>query len=288
MRAAVLIVLVSMLGTVQGADRIQVHGHRGARAVLPENTLPAFEYAIQAGVDVLELDLSVTKDDVLMVSHDPHMNTDICSHPDPAWETKNSKDRAIRNLTYAQVREWDCGAKKNPGFPKQKPVPGTKMPTLEEVLRLAKKGYFLFNIETKISPMQPELTPSPKQFAELVLAAVRKYKLEDRVILQSFDFRTLHAMKKIAPEIKLSALDGFGQGPFPKVAERAKATIISPEKRLVTPEQVEAAHKAGLQVVPWTANEPAEWDKLVAAKVDAIITDDPAALIQYLKQKKLR
>jgi glycerophosphoryl diester phosphodiesterase len=108
------------------------------------------------------------------------------------------------------------------------------------------------------------------------------------VILQSFDFRTLHAMKKLAPEIRLSALYEKGPDSFVEIARRAGAQIVSPEASLVTPKQVEAAHAAGLQVVPWTANTPAEWDALIAARVDAIISDDPAALIAYLKEKKLR
>ena len=119
----------------------------------------------------------------------------------------------IRELTLAQVREWDCGAKPNPAFPKQQAVPGTRVPTLDEVFALAPKGKFLFNIETKIFPQKPELTPPPEEFARMVLAAVRKHHLEARVVLQSFDFRTLIAMKALAPEIKLSALyEGAAEG----------------------------------------------------------------------------
>src|SRR5512140_1336950 len=113
----------------------------------PENTLPAFEYAIAAGVDALELDMAVTKDNVLVVSHDPELRAQVCTGP---------RDKAvIHELTLAQVREWDCGAKQKPAFPKQQAVPGTKMPTLEEVFALAPKGKFLFNIETKSFAQRP-------------------------------------------------------------------------------------------------------------------------------------
>src|SRR5438445_8755121 len=105
--------------------QIQVHGHRGARAVRPENTLPAFEYAIAQGVDALELDMAVTRDNVIVVSHDPVLEAPVCTGPVPK--------AVIRELTLAQVREWDCGAKANPAFPKQQAVPGTRVPTLEEV-----------------------------------------------------------------------------------------------------------------------------------------------------------
>src|SRR5450755_4710334 len=121
-----------MVLTIHSAPRILVHGHRGARALRPENTIPAFEYAIQAGADVLEMDVAVTKDNVLVISHDPHINPEICQGPHPGI--------AIRQLTLAELREYDCGALKNPHFPKQQPVPGTRIPTLDEVLGLSKQG----------------------------------------------------------------------------------------------------------------------------------------------------
>jgi len=290
---------------------IQVHGHRGARAMRPENTIPAFEYAIAAGADVLELDMAVTKDNVIVISHDPILHGPVCTGPKPA--------AVIHELTLEQVREWDCGAIKNKEFFTQHTVPGTRMPTLDEVFQLAPKGKFQFNIETKIFPKKastaeigavlkhlgisedseegrnaiatfsavgPEVTPSPEDFVKLVLEKIRKYHLEDRVILQSFDYRTLRAMKKLAPEIKLSALSSDGKRSFVEMAAEAQAQIISPVFPTVTPEKVREAHAAGLQVVPWTANKPEQWEKLIAARVDAIITDDPAGLIEYLRQRK--
>lgn len=260
--------------------KILVHGHRGARAQRPENTIPAFRYAIQAGVDALEMDMAVTRDNVIVISHDPFLRPPICSGP--------QLSALIHTLTLAEVRQWDCGAVRNPNFPMQQTVPGTRVPTLDEVFQLAKTGTFDYNIETKSSPKHPEYTPPPDEFARMVLAKIREYHLEKRIILQSFDFRTLLAMKRLAPEIRLSALTADGRRPFPTIAGEAKADIISPEFSLVTPEKVDAAHRAGLQVVPWTADTPREWGPLIAAKVDAIITDDPAALIAYLKQRGLR
>jgi|SRR5579872_4425909 len=261
------------------APKILVHGHRGARAMRPENTIPAFEYAIAAGVDVLELDMAVTKDNVIVVSHDPYLEAPVCSGPQPK--------AMIHSLTLKEIREWDCGKVKNPGFPKQTPVPGTRMPTLDEVFDLAPRGTFWFNIETKIFADHPELSPPPEEFAQRVLALVRKHRLEQRVMLQSFDFRTLHAMKKLAPEILRVALWEGDNRDFVSIAKDADATVVSPYYPLVTAEKVRAAHDAGLQVVPWTANTPADWDKLVAAQVDAIISDDPAELLAYLKSKGL-
>jgi glycerophosphoryl diester phosphodiesterase len=262
------------------SHRVQVQGHRGARARFPENTIPAFEYAIRVGVDVLELDMAVTRDNVVVVSHDPILRAPVCTGPRDGV--------VIHELAFAELRQWDCGAVQNPKFPDQKPVPGTLMPTLDEVFSLASKSNVEFNIETKIFRQKPEYTPPPREFAQLVLDLIRKHHLEKRVILQSFDFRTLLAMKELAPEVRLSALIEFDKRDFAAIAKDAGAGIISPYFPLVTVEKVKAAHGAGLQVVPWTANQPSDWEKLVSAQVDAIISDDPEALIAWLRGRGLR
>lgn len=275
---------VLLLGAVtmaEAAPRIQVHGHRGARAMRPENTLPAFEYAIAAGVDVVELDLAVTSDGVLVVSHDQAMNRKICQGPEG--------ESAIHKLTLAQVREWDCGALKNPEFPKQQPVPGSQIPTLDEVFALGSKGAFSFNIELKSDPKHADLAPEPRVFAQLVAESVRRHKMEQQVIVQSFDFRTLLAMREIAPELRMAALYGGMPKDLVEISKEAGGTpIVAPHYMLVTKGKVEKAHQAGLQVVPWTANSVGAWDRLISDGVDAIITDDPAGLIEHLKAKGLR
>ncbi|MFZ5928910.1 MAG: glycerophosphodiester phosphodiesterase [Acidobacteriota bacterium] len=266
---------------ISAAPRILVHGHRGARAVLPENTLPAFEYAIREGADVLELDVWATADNVLVVHHDPLINTSNCTGPEG--------ERAIRRLTLEQVKQWDCGAKKNPDFPRQEPRPGTRIPTLDEVLALAPRGSFWFNIEMKSQPAKPELQPAPEEYARLVAAAIRKHKLEHRVIVQSFDFSLMRALRAAAPELRRAALYAGLPRDFTELSREAGGTpIVSPHYSLVTPERVKQAHDAGLQVVPWTANTPELWDRLIAAQVDAIITDDPKGLIEHLRSKGLR
>ena len=247
-----------------------VHGHRGARALRPENTIPAFEYAIGVGVDAIELDMGVTRDGVVVVSHDPFLAPPICSGPRPK--------AFLHELTLAQIREWDCGKLANPRHPRHVAIPGTRMPTLAEVFSLAPRGSFDFNIEAKT-----ELAPPPEEFVRLVLAEIRKHGLEARIIFQSFDFRVLRAMKKLAPEIRLAALWEGPDRDFMDIAKEAGTRIVAPEFAHVTPQKVRAAHAAGLEVVPWTANHPQDWDRLIAAQVDAIITDDPAALIAYLK-----
>lgn len=272
--------LIPML-ILSAAAEILVHGHRGARARMPENTIPAFEYAIGVGVDVLELDLAVTKDDVLVVSHDSFLHAPTCKGP--------VEKAAIRDLTLAEVRRWDCGSVPNPQFPDQKRIPGTRMPTLDEVFSLASRGRFEFNVETKISPAHPELSASPERFAELLVQAIGKHKLIPRVIVQSFDYRTLVAIRKLNPEIRLSALFTMTGDSYFDVSKRAaNAEFVSPIVNDVTAAKVKAAHAEGLIVEPWTANTTSEWDRLIGMEVDAIITDDPGALIAHLKKRGLR
>jgi glycerophosphoryl diester phosphodiesterase len=281
MRVAAAVLMGSMI--LMGAEtRILVHGHRGARAMRPENTLPAFRYAIDAGVDVLELDMAVTKDNVLVVSHDPVLEPPVCTGP--------RASAVIHELTLAEVKEWDCGAVQNPHFPKQQTIKGARMPTLDEVFALSRGNEVQFNIETKSFPDKPQYTPPPEEFARLVLAAIRRHKLERRVIVQSFDYRTLIAMKKLAPEIRLSALmeDDDKRDFVTAASDAGGAQIVSPNYKLVTPERIAAAHAAGLQVVPWTVDNAEGWQRMVYAHADAIITDDPAALIAWLKAKGLR
>jgi glycerophosphoryl diester phosphodiesterase len=256
-----------------------VHGHRGARARRPENTLPAFRYAIEQGVDALELDVLVTKDNVVVVSHDPVPGPAICSGPQPGTP--------IRALTLEELRAYDCGAKQNPLFPDQVPAPGARIPTLDEVFDLGRGNAVQFNVEVKIFSDAPELTPDPREFTELILNSIRRHALERRVILQSFDPRPLRVMKNLEPAVRRSALFETPRD-WMEVAREFEATMLGPEYRLVTAGRVAQAHAAGLEVVPWTANQPEDWARLAAAGCDAIISDDPAALIRWLKARGMR
>ena len=152
------------------------------------------------------------------------------------------------------------------------------------MLGLAGRGPIRFNIEIKSFPKRPSWRAPPERFAELVWQAIRRHRLDERAMVQSFDFRVLHAMYKLAPEIRLAALYVGPPKSFLAIARQAGTSIVAPHRALVTQARVRAAHAAGVAVVPWTANRPAAWKRLVAAQVDAIITDDPAALIAYLKK----
>ncbi len=206
---------------------------------MPENTIAAFEYAIAVGVDAIEMDVVVTRDDVVVVSHDPYLKS----------------GKYIRTLTAAEAG----------------------LPSLSEVFGLAGRGDFLFNIEAKVS----EHTPS--NFAELVLDRIGEHGVKSRVIFQSFDFAILHRMNRLAPGITRAALWEGQARSFVEIAEDARTSIVAPLYTLVTEELVREAHDAALRVIPWTANTAEDWKRLIAAGVDGIITDDPAALIAYLR-----
>jgi glycerophosphoryl diester phosphodiesterase len=290
---------------------ILVHAHRGGRAFRPENTLAAFEYGIEVGADVLELDLACTRDDVLVVSHSPFMTQPEVEDPEMRAELARERQcegpllppgSAIRALTLAEVKQYDCGARTVAAFRQQVTVPGARIPTFDEVLELASKGTSGFggiqlNVEVKSFPAYPELTPLPEEFARMVNEAVARRGLESEVIVQSFDFRVLDAMRKVNPGIRLAAL--FGQSrydalmgidepdkSFEGIARRTGAEILAPDECLVTLEEVAWAHGMGLQVVPYTVNDEAGWRRMADARVDAIITDDPAGLLVWLRAQK--
>ena len=264
--------------------RIAIHGHRGSRGTAPENTLPAFEEALRAGADVLEMDLGVTRDGVLVVYHDQEVNPVICRAP-----RGRTHALPLQRLTLRELKRYDCGSLKNPRFPNQVAVPGTHVPTLGEFFRWVKASSLpaaatvKFNIEMKSEEARPELAPPPAEFARLLVGELRRQGMLERTIIQSFDFRTLREARRLASEAVLSAL--VEDRPKQSLVELARsaggAQVVSPNHEWLTREDVAAAHAAGLQVAPWTANTPAEWDRLTGFGVDAIITDYPRAAIEW-------
>ncbi len=262
----------------------EVQGHRGARWVRPENTLAAFEEALKAGVDVLEFDLNVTKDDVVVVTHDQRINPLICTGPEGKAPLSSP---AIRSLTLAELKRYDCGSLRNLSFPHQTPSPGERIPTLDEVMAYVtvsahpEAAGIRFNIETKINKHKPDLSPEPEEFVRLTLAVLRKYGVTGRTIIQSFDERTLEETKKQAPEVLTSRLTG---NPFDLLGTPHKtcADIISPYYKWLNKAVVARLHRQGFKVIPWTVNKPRAWGCMKRIGVDAILTDNPGGLIEYL------
>jgi glycerophosphoryl diester phosphodiesterase len=256
---------------------IEVHGHRGARALFPENTIAGFLYAIGVGCDAIELDVLATRDDVLVACHDPVLKRRVL--------IPRVRIRTVRSLTLEELRLADCGTRKNHLFRRQTPVPGARIPTLREVFELAPRGNFGFDVEVKCFPRRPHFAPSPGRIAELLAEEIERAGVAPRVTVLSFDFRVLCAFRKIAPAIRTAALYEFGGRDFVSITHEAQAGVIAPYHRVVTPGKVEAAHRAGVCVLPWTANRPRDWKRLIHAGVDGIITDDPAGLIRHLEER---
>ena len=282
-----------------------LQGHRGARGLLPENTLPAFRKALEIGVTTLETDLAMTKDGVLVLSHDPMLNPDLVRGPDGAW--LKSPGPAIRTLTLAELRRFDVG-RSNPAskyatqFPGQQPIDGAIVPTLAELFDLVKASArpVRLNIETKLDPDKPDEAPAPDEFAAAVVAAVRGAGLTPRVTVQSFDWRTVLAVRKLAPEIETACLTietqnwnsvrgkdgkpsrwtagldiGRHGNSVPRLVKAAGCRVWSPFWRNLTPALVAEAHALGLKVLPWTVNQPADVFVVLDMNVDGLITDYP-------------
>lgn len=281
-----LFLLVSSMScTTNTKSDLDIQGHRGARAIYPENSIPGFLYALKLGIKTLELDLGVTKDDVLIVYHDQTINPEICRYLDGRAAPK---DVPVHSLTFEQIKEFDCGSLGNKRFPKQKMISQTQIPSLEELFETVlnqdhpNAQNVWFNIETKSHPDHPHLQPAPEKFVSLILDLVDKYDLGHRVIIQSFDHRTIKVAKKLRPEIKTAALFyERPKGSLVNATKEAAGDIISPFYEWVTKEDVTALHRAGIPIIPWTANTEASWRTLIDLKVDGIITDDPEGLLRY-------
>lgn len=283
------------------AAALDLQGHRGARGLFPENTLPAFAAALAIGVSTLELDTVVTADDVLVVSHDPLLNPDI-TRADGAWLQPNTA-LAIRNLGYEELCRYDVGridprsayARR---FPRQQAVDGTTIPKLAEVFALVRRAnneVIRFNIETKISPEHPDRTPSPEQFAKLLIAEIRAAGLQSRTTIQSFDWRTLDIVQHEAPEIATvhltaqhDGMDRIRDGSVPHLVQAAGGTIWSPCFDELTAESLREARALGLRVIVWTVNDDDDIRRMLALGVDGIISDYPDRLRELAAQAGFR
>jgi len=270
---------------------IDVHGHRGARARRPENTLAAFRHALLAGAHVLEMDLLVSKDGVLVVHHDPRINLNLCKNEkkEMTFTGSPSTGPAIIDLSLAEIKSYDCGSRKNPKFPEQTLFPGERIPTFDEVVALVNSeapipGNVRWNIEMKSKAKEPDYSPKPQKFAQMVYETITRHQIQSRTIVQSFDYRTLKAMRAIDPKIRVSALVSK-KSPNPYlVLKRLKPDILSVRWDLLTKKLVMIAHSQETEVVPWTVNSKDGWKKMLKLGVDGIITDDPQALVHYLDQ----
>lgn len=262
-------------------------GHRGARGLAPENTIPAFLRALQfPQITTLELDLAVSKDHQLIVSHEPWFNPDICLRPDgsriPAAEAEKL---FLYQLSAADIRAYDCGSLRHPRFPEQTPTSAHK-PTLREVVEAVRSAYpnrpVRWNLEIKSRPEWDGVrTPPVDTFARLVVEEVAALHLQTSCTVQSFDPRALRAVRAQNPNLTLALLVENVLGPA-KNLERLGFTpaIYSPYYLLVNRSTVRFCRQKGMQLIPWTVNDPDAMRRLLQLGVDGIITDYPNRIPQ--------
>ncbi|MCP3869972.1 MAG: glycerophosphodiester phosphodiesterase [Gammaproteobacteria bacterium] len=289
-------------------------GHRGARGLMPENTLAGFAKALSIGVTTLELDVGFTRDRVVVVSHNPQLEPEITRDENGNWLTESGP--AIWSLTLQELRVFDVGRLK-PGtdyagrYPLQTPVDGARIPTLTELMDLVHRSGnadVRLNIETKLRPGKPGLTAHPRDMIAAILQVAREKNFLHRITIQSFDWRTLQEVQQQAPGVPTSYLtvrqpwldnmeagqpgpspwtSGYDidnyNGNIPRMIKAAGGHIWSSYHREVTVENIALAHTLGLKVKVWTVNDATHMDSLITMGVDGIITDYPERLRAVLE-----
>jgi len=275
--AAAAVLIVSPVRGLAQTVSIDVHAHRGGAGLAPENTLAAFRNALAMGVDVLEMDLHVTADGEVVVIHDPTLQ-------------RTTTGRGyVRDTTLADLQRLDAGSWFNAQFA------GERVPTLRSVFDLVRasgNSRVRFNIETKYEPAAPA---PPQDFEERALRVIREAGMTDRVIIQSFYYPSLTRVKTLDRSVVTSALRAATDAtPDPvAVVRSAPADIYSPSIRLVSRATVDAVHRAGIPIVPWTVDDPAQMERLLEIGIgslrgDGIITNYPDRLIALLRAKGVR
>lgn len=309
-------------------DVFDLEAHRGGRDVRPENTLYSYAYAIELGATSIECDMQLTKDGQIVMSHNPILNSDITRDENGNYIENNKYD--IRLMTVDELKKFDVGVM-DPNCGEYYDLHGktqftydAKLPTLEELMQLIQSygdKNIVLNIETKSYPDPASAgyknNADPKKFVEVFNNIVKKYDMEDRVVLQSFDWQTLIEMKKLNPNISTSALwqeqPSWGrdseslrryekkkspwlggldikdyQGNPVKAAHAIGADIISPYYTEISKQDVDEAHSLGMKVVPWTVNNEKDMNMLLDMGVDGIISDKPWLLKQVLEKRNIK
>lgn len=287
-----------------------LQGHRGARGLLPENTLAGFERTLALGVSTLELDVVLSADGVPVISHDTTLNPDITRDAQGRW--LQARGQPFNTLTLAQIAEYDVG-RINPAsryardFPLQQGVDGERIPTLAALFDLVKRlraDHVRFNIELKRNPERPQESPEPEAFVQAVLAVIQAHGMAARSNLQSFDWSVLKESQRLAPDLALAFLSvqrprfnnlesgtwsaGARLASFkdaPAMVAAAGGKIWSPNFNDINQRVLERARDEGLRVIPWTVNEVSDMERLVDWGVDGLITDHPERLRAVLQQR---
>lgn len=271
---------------------IQVQGHRGDRGNFPENTLPAFKSAVEKGVDVLELDVVISGDKKVVVSHEPYMSSLFVTTPSGDFISQgNERSFNLYKMTYDSIKKFDVGSRGNVRFPNQKKIK-TYKPLLSEVIDsieafVAAEGLppVQYNIEIKsVKTEYGEYQPQPKEFIELVMKVLKEKGIGNKINIQSFDPKILNLIKKTYPEVELSFLVSK-QG----IVENLSLLnfipeIYSPDFKLVKNDKfVDSIKSLQMMLIPWTVNEKENIQRMINLKVDGIITDYPERVLEIKK-----
>ena len=269
-----------------GVDGFDIQGHRGCRGLMPENTIPAMIKALDLGVTTLEMDVVISKDNKVVVSHEPWFEAEITTRPDGSFiKPAEAMQYNIFQMNYDEIVKYDVGMKPHPRFPQQqkikaiKPLLADLFDSVAESMKTRRRPFPYFNIETKCLPAgDGRFHPKPEEFVELLMAVIKEKQLEERVIIQSFDFRTLRYLHEKYPSIKTSMLiEDSDVNDFEGQLKRLGFTpqVYSPNHTLVDDELIKQCHDKGMKIIPWTVNDKKEISKLKKMGVDGIITDYP-------------
>jgi glycerophosphoryl diester phosphodiesterase len=269
-----------------GAEGFDVQGHRGCRGLMPENTIPAMYKALDLGVTTLEMDVVISKDNKVVVSHEPWFEAEITTKPDGSFiKPAEAMKYNLFEMTYDEIAKYDVGMKPHSRFPKQEKVKAIKpllsdlFDSVAENMKTRRRPFPYFNIETKCLPAgDGRFHPKPEVIIELIMAVVKEKHLEERVIIQSFDFRTLKYLHEKYPSIKTAMLiEDSDVHDFEGQLNRLGYTpqIYSPNHSLVDETLVEQCHDKGMKIIPWTVNDAKQFKKLKKLGIDGVITDYP-------------
>ncbi len=272
---------------------VQIHGHRGARGLYPENTITAFTEALRLGVDALEMDVVISADGQVVVSHEAWMNPVFCTAPGGFRVTGDREKHNLYKMNYAEIARYDCGSLGNPEYPLQKTLPERK-PLLSEVIaemqlliKKLQRPPVLYNIEIKTESPVGMFNPGPVEFVELVHREVKKAQLFQQVHLQSFDIAVLKEIKQRNIPVSLGLLV---EEDVPLLQQLQNLGFLpdaySPDFALVNRSLVKAVHNLGLRFIPWTVNEPGDLERMLTLGVDGIITDYPDRALPLSHKKQ--
>ncbi|MBM3741038.1 MAG: hypothetical protein FJW39_35335 [Acidobacteria bacterium] len=255
--------------------------HRGGMARQPQNTMAAFRHAVKTGIDVLEFDLVPTRDGKLAVHHDLALHSPLCQLPGG----NAFPFGAIRGLDFAEIRRLDCGSWRDPKFPHQALAPGEKILTLDEVLA-AFPAKTKFLVETKMAKDGAPDFADPEAFVKLIVETVRLRKVQDRLILQSGDYRTLDAMKRMEPRAATCLVNARRFKPdYLPLGRKHKADYFMLGVADTTKEQVEQLKSAGFKIVSNVINDAAGWRAALGLGMEGLMTDDPDELMRFLAKR---